>query len=59
MNYFTALVANGTKPEHAAVLVQMDELARFANREHPSYGRMYEAEQIADAAPTTDFYERD
>ena len=36
--YYKALVANGTKPEHAAFLAQRDELDRFANREHPNYG---------------------
>lgn len=58
MSYQDALIAAGTLPEHAAFLAQRDELRRFENLAHPSYGRRYEAEQIADSARSTDFYER-
>lgn len=39
MTYLDALIAAGTRPEHAAFLAQRDELARFDNREHPNYGK--------------------
>lgn len=38
MSYQDALIAAGTLPEHAAFLAQRDELRRFENLAHPSYG---------------------
>lgn len=51
MSYEQQLIAAGIPPEQAARDAWADCLTFWRNREHPAYGRMYEAEQIADAAP--------
>lgn len=53
--YYQRLIANGATPEEATRCVHADAIVWMENRERE---RRYEAEQIADAAPTTDFYER-
>jgi predicted lipoprotein len=55
--YESTLIAYGISPEQAARDSWADQLLAFRNRELAAYGRQYEVEQIADAGPTTDYYE--
>lgn len=52
------LIAYGTPPDQARRLAWGQDVLAFRNRELAAYGQQYEAEQIADAAPSTDVYER-
>ena len=57
--YAATLAAFGISDEEIRLHVLDNDIGLFRNRDSVAYGRIYEREQIADAAPTTDTYHGD